>query len=269
MIIILIYVFVICYIYFNQDKLILSPSSEYHPPPESFNISQKFIHYDVNDSLHTWLINNNENNITILYFSGNAFNISHRLFHVDVFNQLNINVFMFDYKGYGLSTGSIENKQSFFKSSEVAYDFLIDSLDIPSDSIIFWGYSLGSPIATELASKKNHLGIICESPLISINKISKELFPYLPFSFINKYDFDINNHINKSNSPVLLIHSKDDNVIPYNHALSFFNTLNRKNKKMINIKGSHRTAAYDSFPIYFSNIKLFIDEIKKRKNRYE
>ena len=261
-----IYILIIAYVYINQANIVLSPSSDYHPPPKSFNITQNFIQFGNNDSLHTWYIGNNNNNLTVLYFSGNAFNISHRLFHVDVFNQLNLNAVMFDYKGYGLSNGLIEGRESFFESSELVYDYMIEDLGISPDSIIFWGYSLGSPIATELASKKNCLGIILESPVISINKISKEKFPYLPFSMINKFDFNIDHYINQSDAPIILIHSVEDDIIPIRHALEFYNNLNRNNKKMLKIKGKHRLSAFNSFPVYFDNIKSFISDLTKSVN---
>ena len=261
-----IYVLIIAYVYINQANIVLSPSSDYHPPPKSFNITQNFIQFGNNDSLHTWYISNNNNNITVLYFSGNAFNISHRLFHVDVFNQLNLNAVMFDYKGYGLSNGLIQGKESFFESSELVYNYMIEDLGISPDSIIFWGYSLGSPIAAELASKKKCLGIILESPVISINKISKEKFPYLPFSMINKFDFNINHYIDQSDAPIILIHSVEDDVIPIRHALEFYNNLNRNNMKMLKIKGKHRQSAFNSFPIYFDNIKSFISDLTKSVN---
>jgi len=253
-----IYVVVIMYIYFNQHKIVLSPSPHYHPPPNSFNISQKFIQFGDNDSLHTWYIKNNKRKLTVLYFSGNAFNISHRLFHADVFNQLNINAIMFDYKGYGLSTGIINGKESFFESSALVYNYIRDSLAIPSDSIIFWGYSLGAPIAAELASEKNLLGFILESPVISVNQISREAYPYLPFSMINKFDFDMEDYIDKSSGPILLIHSEDDNVIPFRHVSNFYNNLVRQNKKMVIIHGRHRLSSFESFPIYFNGISSFI-----------
>jgi len=261
-----IYILIIAYVYINQANIVLSPSSDYHPPPKSFNITQNFIQFGNNDSLHTWYIGNNNNNLTVLYFSGNAFNISHRLFHVDVFNQLNLNAVMFDYKGYGLSNGLIEGRESFFESSELVYDYMIEDLGISPDSIIFWGYSLGSPIAAELASKKNCLGIILESPVISINKISKEKFPYLPFSMINKFDFNIDHYIDQSDAPIILIHSVEDDVIPIRHALEFYNNLNRNNKKMLKIKGKHRLSAFNSFPVYFDNIKSFISDLTKSVN---
>jgi len=261
-----IYILIIVYVYINQANIVLSPSLDYHPPPKSFNITQNFIQFGSNDSLHTWYINNNNNNLTVLYFSGNAFNISHRLFHVDVFNQLDLNAVMFDYKGYGLSNSSIDGKESFFESSELVYNYMIEDIGISPDSIIFWGYSLGSPIATELASKKNSLGIILESPVISINKISKEKFPYLPFSMINKFDFNIDHYIDQSDAPIILIHSVEDDVIPIRHALEFYNNLNRNNKKMLKIKGKHRLSAFNSFPVYFDNIKSFISDLTKSVN---
>ena len=258
-----IYIIVIGYVYINQHNIILSPSPHYHPPPKSFNIVQNFIHFGDNDSLHTWYIKNNNKKVTALYFSGNAFNISHRLFHVDVFNILNINAIMFDYKGYGLSSGLIDSKQSFFESSDIVFNYMRDSLEIPADSMIFWGYSLGAPIASQLASGENILGMILESPVISINKISREIYPYLPIKIINRFDFNIENHINKSNSPILLIHSYEDDTIPFQHALDFYNNLNRINKRIVKIHGKHRQSSFDSFPIYINSVSTFIYNLTK------
>lgn len=255
------YLIVVGYVYLNQHNIVLSPSPHYHPPPRSFNIVQKHIPFNANDSLHAWQITNNKNKKTILYFSGNAFNISHRLFHVDVFNQLGINAVMFDYKGYGLSTGSIKSKESFFESSAVAYNYMVDSLGIPPDSMIFWGYSLGAPIATELASGKNILGLVLESPVISVNKLAKTLHPLLPFSIINKFDFDIEDHINDSASPLLLIHSREDNVIPFPQVFNFYSNLKRQNKTLIEIQGKHRMSSFESFPAYYDGVFTFINNI--------
>jgi hypothetical protein len=171
---------------------------------------------------------------------------------------------MFDYKGYGLSTGSIKGTESFYESSDLVYSYIIDSLDIPSDSIIFWGYSLGGPIAAELASGKNILGIILESPVVSVNKISSEIYPYLPFSMINKFDFDMEDYIDKSSAPILFIHSEDDNVIPFRHVSTFYNNLVRQDKEMIKIKGEHRLSSFNSFPIYYNGISSFIDNLTKK-----
>ena len=143
---------------------------------------------------------------------------------------------------------------------------MIDELGIDSDSIIFWGYSLGSPIASELASRNNSLGIILESPVISINKISEERFPYIPFSVINKFNFDINQHINQSKSSVLIIHSKDDDVIPFRHVSVFFDNIERNNKKLIEINGTHRLSSSESFPVYFENIQSYISDLTKKVN---
>ena len=259
-----VYVVVILYLYFNQHNIVLSPSPHYHPPPKSFNITQNFIQFGDNDSLHTWYIKNNKRKLTALYFSGNSFNISYRLFHADVFNQLDLNAIMFDYKGYGLSTGLINGTESFYESSDIVYTYLTDSLEIPLDSIIFWGYSMGAPIAVELASGENILGLILESPVISINKITSENYPYLPFSLINKFDFDIEDYIDKTSAPILIIHSEDDNVIPFRHVSTFYNNLVKENKELIKIKGEHRQSSFNSFSIYYNGVSSFIYDLTKK-----
>lgn len=253
-------VYLICigYFYFWQEKIIFHPERTYHPPPKSLSIKQHFISYGKNDSLHVWHLENNSFYPTVLYFSGNSFNISHRNFHIDLFKNLGLNAVMFDYRGYGSSSGSIDSKDSFYESGAMAFDFMLNKLKIPKDQIIFWGHSLGGPISAKTLGITKIRAIVLESPVTSIEDIGNRLYPFFPISYILKYDFNTYEHINNNKSPILLIHSKDDDTVPFLFAENLFQNIERNNKKFLVINGSHRLGSYDSFPRYYDGIKMFL-----------
>ena len=255
------YLICIGYFYFWQEKIIFHPEATYHPPPKSFAVEQHFIPYGRNDSLHLWHFRNNSFYPTVLYFSGNSFNISHRNFHVDLFNQLGLNAVMFDYRGYGSSSGSIDSKDSFYDSGTMAFNFLTNKLKVPKNQIIFWGHSLGGPISTKTLGSQKVRAVVLESPVTSIEEIGSRLYPFFPISYILKYDFNIYENINNNSSPVLLIHSKDDTTIPFLYAENLFGKIKRSNKKLLIIKGSHRFGSYDSYDTYYGGIRKFLSSI--------
>jgi len=256
-----IYVILIGYFYFWQEKIIFHPESTYHPPPKSYDIKRHFIHYGETDSLHLWHFNNNSFYPTVLYFSGNSFNISHRIFHIDLFKELGVNAVLFDYRGYGSSSGSIDSKDSFYDSGALAFQFMLNKLKIPKDQIIFWGHSLGAPISLKTLGSSKVRAIILESPVTSIEEIGNRLYPFFPISYILKYDFNTYENINNSNAPILLIHSKDDDTVPFILAENLFGSIKRENKEILMINGSHRLGSYNSFQKYYSGIRKFLSLI--------
>ena len=256
-----IYSFIIGIFYFWQDNIIFHPETTYHPPPKSYNIDQHFIRYGETDSLHLWHYKNNSFHPTVLYFSGNSFNISHRIFHIDLFKEIGVNAIMFDYRGYGLSSGSIDSKDSFYESAGVAFQFLLKKLKIPKDQIIFWGHSMGAPVATKILGSNNIRAIILESPVTRIEDIGKKNYPFIPISYILKYDFDTYKYINDSDSPLFLIHSKDDETVPFLFAQDLFEFISRDNKQILEISGSHRFGSYNSYQKYYNGIRKFLNSI--------
>ena len=249
------------YFYFWQEKIIFHPESTYHPPPVSYDIDQHFMRYGETDSLHIWHYKNNSFYPTVLYFSGNSHNISHRIFHIDLFKNIGVNGVMFDYRGYGSSTGSIRSKDSFYDSGALALRFVVNKLKIPEDQIIIWGHSLGAPISLKILGRKKVRGIILESPVTSIEEISKALYPFFPISSLLKYDFNSFENINNNNSPIILIHSKDDNTVPFSLAKTLYESIKRSNKRILIINGSHSEGSYKSFKNYSSGIRKFLSSI--------
>ena len=247
--------------YFWQEKIIFHPESTYHPPPKSYNIKRYFVQYGDSDTLHLWHFKNNSFYPTVLFFSGNSYNISHNIFHLDLFKKLGLNAVLFDYSGYGSSSGSINSEKSFYDSGDAAFKYLLNNLKIPEDQIIFWGYSLGAPVSLKTLQEKRIKAIILESSLTSIKEISNLLYPFFPVSYFLKYDFNSYKTINSNSSPILIIHSIDDEIISYKLANKLYTSINRSNKEVLTINGSHSLGSYDSYNKYYTGIRKFLKSI--------
>ena len=166
-------------IYFYQEKLIFHPSPHFRMPPKSFDIEQKFIQKENGDSLMTWWQQNNEIGETFIFFSGNAGNISGRLFFIEMAKSLGMNILLFDYTGYGLSSGKIKSKENLFDDSRTAIEYLINVKKIPEEKIVFWALSLGGTIAANLATEYSVKALVFEGVMISIRDVAMEnLFRY-------------------------------------------------------------------------------------------
>ena len=251
--------------YFFQEKLMFHPSSTYRMPPKSFNIEQKFIQKENGDSLMTWWQKNNEKGKTFIFFSGNAGNISGRIFFVEMAKSLEMNILLFDYTGFGLSSGKPKCKEDFFDDSKTVIEYLINQKNIRSENIILWGLSLGGPLVANLAEKYAVGGVIFEGVMTSIKDVVKDLnfFRYniLPLDLLFKYNFNTGESIKNIDEPVLFLHSKEDSLVRYNHAETLFSLAKNSNKQLIPLKGSHQRAHYDSYDIYVKGVRDFLETI--------
>jgi len=161
---------------------------------------------------------------TILYFHGNAGSIGHRIHSGDVFHLFNnceINLLIFDYRGYGLSTGEA-NEWGLKTDAEAALDWLRKRQDINTEKIVLFGRSLGGALAINLARKKSHLddvcGVIVENTFTDIRAmcgelISKELSEYVPNCLIRS-KFESIKDIEYVQQPIQFISGQADQLIP-------------------------------------------------------
>jgi fermentation-respiration switch protein FrsA (DUF1100 family) len=164
-------------------------------------------------TLHGWFVPG-EKDITWLWFHGNAGNISYRLENMKLlYHRLGLNIFLFGYRGYGRSQGK-PTEQGTYIDSEAALAYLHSRQDVHRDKIVFFGRSLGSAVAVELATKHRCLGLILESPPTSLVGLMRRLFPSLdPDELPIKYDSL--SKIKRINAPLLILHGDCDGVVPY------------------------------------------------------
>ncbi len=169
------------------------------------------------ESLNGWFIPAMGAKVTILYCHGNAGNISNRLSRLNHFYKMGFNVFIFDYRGYGNSTGKPSEK-GLYLDAQAAYDYVITRKDVDRENIVVLGVSLGGPVAAELCLNRKVKALVLENTFVSLALQGKDLYPYLPVRFLLWEKYDTLSRIKKISIPKLFFHGIDDEVVSFKHA---------------------------------------------------
>jgi uncharacterized protein len=252
-------------IYFFQPKLIFFPNSEIEATPALISLQYEDISLTTTDgkALSAWWIPHPEARATLLFLHGNAGNISHRLDSINIFHQLGLSVLIIDYRGYGNSTGE-PSEQGTYIDAETAWNYLINEKNVESDNIVIFGRSLGGAVATWLAEKHSSAGLIVESSFTSIADMGRHYYPYLPTSLLARIKYSSIDRIVNIKSPMLFIHSKDDEIIPYKFGKQLFTKALKETttaKSFLDTTGGHNEGFLLSGKQYIDGLNRFITDI--------
>lgn len=175
-------------------------------------------------SLQAWHINNNiMNNIAIVYYGGNAEEVSSGLELAKKYNATN--VFCVNLNGYGKSEGT-PSKNNFYKSGLSAFQYICRNFNITESNITLMGRSLGSATASYIASKTNPKSLILITPFQSIMKMVPKMIKVLfPMQFILRHKFDNEKNLRTVNCPVLVIAASNDEIIPIEQTKEVFSSI--------------------------------------------
>lgn len=242
----LFYIAAMIAIYFAQALFIYAPNiptRELSSTPADIGLAFEEVTLRTadNEKLHGWFIpavsTNNQLEKTVLFMHGNAGNISHRLETIRIYHQLGLNFFIFDYRGYGQSTGNTSEAGTYLDAA-AAWDYLIGEQNMDAKQIIIAGRSLGGGIASELANNVTPAMLILESTFTSMPDASKKHYPFMPISIILKHRYETLNKLKNISCPIVIVHSRNDEVIPFSHAEINFERANQP-KKFIELRGGH------------------------------
>lgn len=151
----------------------------------------------------------------VLYFHGNRQNIERYARYAAYFTKNNYEVWMIDYPGYGKSTGK-RSEQILYDDALLFYETAQEK--ISPEKIIIYGKSLGTGVASFLASKKDCRQLILETPYYSMLALAKHYFPLYPVSKLVRYTFPTHQYLKQVNAPITIFHGTSDGVIPYKHS---------------------------------------------------
>lgn len=192
------------------------------------------------EQLHGWYIHAAQPRGVLLFFHGNAGNISHRLESIATFHRLHLDVLIIDYRGYGQSTGT-PSQQGLYMDAEAAWDFLVSEKDVDPDWIILFGRSLGGAVAAHLASRHEPGGLILESVFTSGVDMARTHYRFLPARLITRLEFPVASLVRDIDCPVLVIHSRDDEIVPFTMGQQVFESVGSARKSFLEIRGGHNT----------------------------
>ncbi len=200
---------------FNEKKI-----SRYTLPgntiPET-HIHQVTFNSEGNTLYGYWVESNGSRpGLSILYCHGNKHNIDNYWDRVLFLYELGVNIFIFDYRGFGLSEGS-STEQSLYRDGDAALHYVLEEMKIPADSLCLYGYSLGNVVSIYLASDKvDPMVLIAEAPFASANSLTQSGVGLdLPVGWLTKGDFNNADKIKHINTPLLVLHGTDDDFVRY------------------------------------------------------
>ena len=190
--------------------------------------------------LHGWFFpchsDSPRKHLAVLVCHGNAGNISHRLFLTRALLESGLNVFLFDYRGFGQSHGQPDESGTYF-DAQAAYAWLRQK-GFAGQNIIAFGESLGGGVASELAMRETIGGLVLQSTFSCIPDIGAELFPWLPVRWMATIKYDTCAKLPNIKVPVMIMHSRDDELIRFHHAEKNFARANEP-KLLFELKGEH------------------------------
>jgi pimeloyl-ACP methyl ester carboxylesterase len=198
-------------LYFAQDRIIFLP----YPLPEDYVFrAGEEVEIEVEDGISLnclWLKEPNSKGV-IFYLHGNRGSLKRCLYQARQMDGNNYDIFLHDYRGYGKSDGKIKSEAQIHADNQKVYDYLKQHYS--EDQIVLVGYSLGSGMASYLASKNNPQQLVLLAPYYSMVDLKDQRAPIIP-DFLLKYKLKSNEFLQNVNFPVTLFHGTRDEVIPY------------------------------------------------------
>jgi uncharacterized protein len=247
-------------VYFFQQKFIFYPQKGSQPPPEDLNIKEHWICTADGEKLHAWWMQFDSNAYTVLFFHGNAGNVSRGEKRMRLFREMGFNALAVDYRGYGISTGKIKKENDIYEDARASYEYLQKTFGVEESRIIIWGWSLGGAVAVDLAQNKKCHALVMESTFYCLQDMADKKFWFMPNNFTLKYTFASGEKLSEVACPVLFIHSRQDETIPYAQGEKLFAGHDGK-KKFIEINGDHNHGIFDSQEKFVQQAVPFLKEV--------
>ena len=233
------YTVVLIFVYFYQRNLLYHPSeNNYQDAKIQFNYEEIFIKVDEKIKLKSWVIKKDFKKLkTLLIFHGNAGDLSNRIYKINELNKLNLNILLISWRGFSGNKGSPTEK-NLYQDAESAIKWL-NKQKVENRNIILYGESLGSGVAIEMATKNNFNSIILESPFTSIENSAKIYYPYLPVKLLLKDRYDSISKIKMIHTPILIMHGKKDDVVPFSMGKELFEKANNPKQSYFTNEDDH------------------------------
>ena len=239
-------------------RIVFVPTAEIVATPTAIGLPFEDVTFTASDGirLNGWYIPAQGARATLLFFHGNAGNISHRLDSIKIFHDLRLSVFIIDYRGYGRSEGGL-SIPGVTLDALAAWKWLTEEKKIPPEKIVVFGRSLGGAIAMELMRHAKPGALILESTFSSLPEMIK-----IPFMapLARLVVGDVWNSAEAAGAltvPALCIHSPDDWIVPYSLGRRLYDALPGE-KTFVQIRGGHNEGFLDSIDVYCTALDKFL-----------
>ena len=259
-ILLIIYITICGLLFFFQEKLIFIPEKLDKYFEFTFNREFEEINVKTKDNiiLNGLLFKADNSKGLIFYLHGNAGSVRTWGEVAKTYTDLNYDVFMLDYRGYGKSEGKITNEELLYQDLQTVYDELKSKYD--ESKIVVLGYSIGTGLAAKIASVNNPKLLILQAPYYSLTDLMKHTLPIIP-TFILKYKFETNKFITECKMPVIIFHGNQDEVIYYNSSVKL-KGLMKKSDSLITLNGQRHNGMTENIE-YRTAVQEILKNITK------
>ena len=246
-------------VYYVRKEL-YQPNKRVDVNPQSINIFYEEVDFKTEDgqNISGWFIPAPAAKAVVLFCPGKSGNLGDQLAKIKFFHDAGVHLLMFDYRGYGRSTGRPSEK-GFYMDVRAAYDFLISRNDIDPDKIVAVGESLGGASAADLCLHRKVRALVLESSIVSVPIKAKHLYPFLPVSFLLPEKFDTLSKVKTIRIPKLFLHGLDDENIDFADALQLYYA-SPPPKRFLPFRGTHDDDIFRISEVYKDELTKFLRE---------
>lgn len=253
-----------------QDKLAYYPQigREIHSTPHEHGMDYQALTLNTADGerLDAWFVPAPQAQGVVLILHGNAGNLSHRMDSIAMFHRLGYGVLIFDYRGYGRSSGK-PSEAGLYRDAQTAWTHLTRQRGIAHDRIVLFGESLGGAVAAWLAAQLGPQewpgALVLASAFTSVPDLAADLYPWLPARALARLRYDTRSALAQSRSPVLVAHSPDDEIIPFRHGKALFEAAPEP-KVFLRLAGGHNDGFIFMRPEWVEVLAGFLREHVER-----
>ncbi len=227
-------------------------------------VSDHFFEAEDGTRLHAWLVEppaDAKTRATVLFFHGNAGNLSHRIEFLEQLARLPANVFVVGYRGYGRSEGSPSEK-GLYQDARAAWQYLTDECGRDQESMVIFGKSLGGAVAVDLATEVHLAGLIVESSFTSVPDMASRHYPIVP-KFIIRTKLNSLAKVPEIQCPKLFIHSKSDEIVPFELGWQLYEAASEPKTFYEVVGANHNNTWLVGGDAYFDALHRFIENAVK------
>lgn len=251
---------IVVFVRYLESVSIYYPEKNVARDPSAAGLDYEDVYFKAQDgvTLNGWLVKAPRAKTTVIFLHGNAGNIGDRIPKLVLYNLLQVNIFLIDYRGYGKSQGKPTEK-GLYLDALAAYDYIKSRADIGPMPIIVHGASLGGAPATYLANTREVAALILDSTFSNAADMAKRMYPFIPAFLVNT-KFDNMARVRQVKAPKLFIHSPHDGTIPLGLGKKLF-TAAAEPKIFLEIQGDHNDVHEDDAQ-FLEGLKKFLKDLR-------
>ena len=244
-----------------QKRLTFFPERELVATPDDVGLPFETLRIPTPDgeSLHAWFVPHPTSRAVVLFFHGNAGNMSQRLETLRFWHDLGLSVLVFDYRGYGHSSGRVSEAGTQMDARSV-WRYLTETRTYASESVVLFGRSLGAAVAIELAAQVGCAGLVAESAFTSLVDMAQHAYPWLPVRLLVRMRFDSRRRVAAVRAPKLFIHSTEDELVPTTMGRALYEAAPDP-KRFLAIRGAHNDGWLRSGDVYRDGVQAFVQAL--------